>query len=399
MKVIVIGAGIAGAAAARKLREQGAEVVVLEASDGAGGRTRTFLQDGFAIDSGAIFVMGSYTRTLEYLERAGHRLRLARTIGRLAIGRGPGPFDIDDLAATDDGSTLAGWARRKLGDRGLEYVVRPLVDSLTGADPDQISSAFTRALMNTLPRTQLTVPAAGMGAIADWLLDGVELRLRTPARAIALDEHGVSIDTDAGTLRADAVVLATDALRARELLAGVVDDEITTALDRVTPIPAHHVLLGYHKDPWPDCPSDLVVRAGRGLHHNYGALLNGRRAPASVPDGAQSVSIYFDHAQMPATMGDEEILALAVEAAEQAFGPATAPDFHRVFRMDLALIAPTPGHYTRMRTARDRMPPRLRLSGDYLTHSGIEGALLSGEQAADDLRGVRPATAPTTARA
>lgn len=52
-----------------------------------------------------------------------------------------------------------------------------------------------------------------------------------------------------------------------------------------------------------------------------------------------------------------------------------------------------------MRTARDRMPPRLRLSGDYLTHSGIEGALLSGEQAADDLRGVRPATAPTTARA
>lgn len=50
-----------------------------------------------------------------------------------------------------------------------------------------------------------------------------------------------------------------------------------------------------------------------------------------------------------------------------------------------------PGHYRRMQTARDGMPQRIRLAGDFLTHSGIEGALRSGERAADDLLGVSPA--------
>lgn len=51
--VIVIGAGIAGLAAACHLRAQGREVTVVEAQDEPGGRCRTVTKDGFTFDTGA----------------------------------------------------------------------------------------------------------------------------------------------------------------------------------------------------------------------------------------------------------------------------------------------------------------------------------------------------------
>jgi len=45
-KVIIIGAGMAGAAAARTLKEAGCEVVVLEARDRTGGRIHTHTDGG-----------------------------------------------------------------------------------------------------------------------------------------------------------------------------------------------------------------------------------------------------------------------------------------------------------------------------------------------------------------
>ena len=54
MKVIVVGAGLAGLTCAKVLAEGGAEVVVLEASDGVGGRVRTDEKDGFLLDRGMV---------------------------------------------------------------------------------------------------------------------------------------------------------------------------------------------------------------------------------------------------------------------------------------------------------------------------------------------------------
>jgi len=48
--VIVIGAGLAGLVAARRLT--GVDVAVLEASDAVGGRVRTDQVDGFRVDRG-----------------------------------------------------------------------------------------------------------------------------------------------------------------------------------------------------------------------------------------------------------------------------------------------------------------------------------------------------------
>ncbi len=429
MRVAIIGAGVAGAAAARAVQRQGHHPVVLEAADGIGGRVRTVTFDGFSIDSGAIFVMGSYARTLSLLREQGHlpamrrwpartavlddtgrkhrvrldrpwtllrmpqltvgdRLRAAREIGRLALSPDRGPFDIDDLAAADDGRTLAEWAGDHLGPRSFEYVVRPLMDPLTGADPTTISAAFMRTLLTQVQRTQLTVPDGGLGRIAEWLLAGVDdVRLNTPVLGIEHTADTVVVRTPDGTVEADAAVVATDVRTATVLLDGVVDSAITDALAAVVPVTAHHIVFGYHRDPWPRVPYDLVVHGAPGMHHNYGALLNGRRAPASVPAGGQTVSIWLDDAQTRG-LSEEQIIAKARRGVAMAFGDAE-PDFIRVFPMEVALIAPVPGHYAAMRRARDAMPARLRLAGDFLTHSGIEAALLAGERAAADLGAVQ----------
>lgn len=57
-KVVVIGAGIAGLAAARQLTSFGMEVVVVEARDRVGGRISTFRKGKFVADLGAMVVTG-----------------------------------------------------------------------------------------------------------------------------------------------------------------------------------------------------------------------------------------------------------------------------------------------------------------------------------------------------
>lgn len=57
-KVIIIGAGISGLAAAKKLKETGFTVTVLEAQDKVGGRLRTNRTLGVAFDEGASWIHG-----------------------------------------------------------------------------------------------------------------------------------------------------------------------------------------------------------------------------------------------------------------------------------------------------------------------------------------------------
>ena len=56
--VIVVGAGMAGLAAASRLKKEGAEVIVLEARDRAGGRVWTSRSLGLPVDLGASWIHG-----------------------------------------------------------------------------------------------------------------------------------------------------------------------------------------------------------------------------------------------------------------------------------------------------------------------------------------------------
>jgi oxygen-dependent protoporphyrinogen oxidase len=70
-QVIVIGAGIAGLTAAWFLKEQGIDVLVLEAEQIVGGRMKSFIVDDAIIDCGAQFLSSAYSIIPKLIEETG----------------------------------------------------------------------------------------------------------------------------------------------------------------------------------------------------------------------------------------------------------------------------------------------------------------------------------------
>src|SRR5918998_5245174 len=68
MRVIVVGAGLAGLTCAKVLAERGVEVFVFEASDGVGGRVRTDERDGFLLDRGFQVYFTAYPVSRRHLD-------------------------------------------------------------------------------------------------------------------------------------------------------------------------------------------------------------------------------------------------------------------------------------------------------------------------------------------
>lgn len=70
-KIAVVGAGIAGLAAAYELKKAGFDVTVFESSAVAGGRMNTKKTDGWTFDGGSDFLQDNYTLLKQYAEELG----------------------------------------------------------------------------------------------------------------------------------------------------------------------------------------------------------------------------------------------------------------------------------------------------------------------------------------
>lgn len=87
--VLVVGAGLAGLTAAYRLDRAGVDVVVMEAADQAGGRTRSAVGGGQVVDFGAEWLGPGHTHLNELIrELRDVELEPARMLGRPILWRG-----------------------------------------------------------------------------------------------------------------------------------------------------------------------------------------------------------------------------------------------------------------------------------------------------------------------
>lgn len=225
---IVVGAGIAGLAAARLLTGAGRRVVVLEARDRVGGRVHTEREGGRVTDLGASwihgisnsplhevttgfgmpeveFTVGSYQaggRPIAYFGPDGARLsdaeadrfiadvaevdaRLARVIA--AAERGSSYADVADSAVR---AVVAerGWSRPR-GERVLEYLHHRSEEQY-GADAALLDA---HGLDDDAIEGDEVVFPDGYGRLAEHLAAGLDVRLEHEVGAVRWGDGGVAV--------------------------------------------------------------------------------------------------------------------------------------------------------------------------------------------------------------
>ncbi|RIX31288.1 FAD-dependent oxidoreductase [Amnibacterium setariae] len=278
MRAVVVGGGVAGLVAARRLAIEGSAVVLLEASDRLGGRVAATRVGGVTVDAGAesFAVRGGAVRALIDELGLGGAVQepsgsawvalpdrtVPLPVGGL-LGIPSSPLATDVVRVLDARGALRAYAdrvrpvlkrgrydrlgplvRERMGARVLDRLVASVVVNVYGADPDEVpvdaiapglNGAITTAgsLSGAVLQLRAAAPpgAAAQGLAggvhrlvealeADLRGRGVEVRTGTPVLGVHPAPFGglLTVSTAREDLQADRVVLAAEGAAALDLL-------------------------------------------------------------------------------------------------------------------------------------------------------------------------------------
>jgi hypothetical protein len=379
LDVVVVGAGAAGLACSRRLRERGLRTRVLEASDGVGGRMRTDALDGFLLDRGFQVLPTAYPEARRVLDYA--RLDL-RPLARGAIVRADGRFrrvtdpresplrgvrslaggviGLRDVPATlrllrRSGETTAREAleRAGLSTSALERFFTPFLRGIF-LEPDlQTSSRFLSFVLDAFSSGPAALPARGIGSIPAQLAEGLDVSLGAEVAAVGPGRVALR---GGGTVDARAVVVAA---------AGLLDEP---------PAGWNGVACAYFDAPEPPLPGAWLVLDGdaSGPVNNLCTLTE--VAASYGPPGRALVSASV-------VGGGEPDLDAVRAQLRRWFGPIVDGWRHlRTYTIPHALPAWAAGHDLESPA---RLAPGLFACGDHRLHPSLNGALASGRRVAD----------------
>ncbi|MFM0240999.1 hydroxysqualene dehydroxylase HpnE [Paraburkholderia phytofirmans] len=410
--VHVVGAGLAGLAAAVQLQRRGAHVVLHEAAAQAGGRCRSYYDPklGATLDTGNHMVVSGNTATLNYARAIGAADELvgpaqpeypfvdlatrARWTVRLSPGHLPwwvfdpnarvpntGPGDYLALAPllfARPGRSVAQTMRCNgpLWDR----LLRPLFHAMLNVEPRDASAELTGAMVRE------ALLAGGLACRPLVARNGLGSAFVDPALRL-LQHGGAAIRLGS---RLDGIVFAADNRRVQAL--HFADESITLDAN-------HAVILA--------APPDIAQTLVQGLRAptRFAATVNVHFAvepPFGLPqvmgllNGTAEWLFAFEGRLSVTVNGAERLLdtpheALAAsvwaEVAQAASLPVTPVPAWQVVVEKRATFAALPDQETRRPGTRTRWN-NLMLAGDW-TATGlpatIEGAIRSGQKAADTL--------------
>ncbi|MCW5714424.1 MAG: FAD-dependent oxidoreductase [Bauldia sp.] len=230
--VVVVGAGAAGIAAGRALKEAGASFLIVEARDRIGGRAYTVPgPDGAAIDLGCGWLHSAEENPWSNIAMdAGVAIdRTPPPWMRMAVPKGaPTPKEIAATAALRAfRQHLDGAAKHGIEDPPASHFIPPgepyagLLDAVsTFYSGTELRNVSVRDLARFEDTGVNWRVATGYGALIAGHGADLPVRLATPVRRIDHSGPGIRVETDSGTISARAVIVTVaTALLAAERIA------------------------------------------------------------------------------------------------------------------------------------------------------------------------------------
>jgi monoamine oxidase len=256
--LVVVGAGLAGLAAARTAVSAGSEVVVVEARDRVGGRVLNAdigggkvvevgaqwigpTQDRLAAVAGEVGVatFPTYGQGENALEYGGRLRRYSGTIPRInpavlldveraqrRLNRLAGKVPLDapwEAPHADrlDAQTLATWMRRNLATKGGRVLLELGVESVWAVQPEDMSLLHALFYIHSGGSLEMLFDTEG-GAQQDRFVGGSQLvairmaeelgeerlMLGAPVRRVRHGPDGVTVEADGATIAAKGAILA-----------------------------------------------------------------------------------------------------------------------------------------------------------------------------------------------
>ena len=396
--IVIIGAGLAGLTAGRALLDAGCrDFLICEREAQVGGRVATQSDDEFLFDVGFAVLNPAYPMIAKYLSLPDLGLQYFDAGALLLHGKGQVSTLFDPMAhperalsmiaqnfpswpdrlrtlalrlrtkpvprPRDDGITALE-SLRSLGfsELYIEKFFRPFFAGVFLDRDLSVSDELFRYLFNYFSKSRVALPAGGMNAIAVKLASSIpteNMRFGVAAESI---EKGKVFFSDGNVAHPRATILAVDARSAAQL----VTERDDSAFRSVTT-----AYFAAESAPWPQRLLALNS-SGKGWI-NHLAVLSGIQ-PAYAKQQRHLVSVSgvvplpsVSHAQAQEDLRRELVELLGREAHSW--------EFLRMYQVAPAL----PSRFGRKPYESDG----LIYAGDYLENPSIQGAMLSGEKAAN----------------
>jgi len=435
-RLVVIGGGVAGLAAAHAARASSPssdlEILLFEADDTLGGKARTHRADGWLVEEGPTGYLDTEPVMDQLVALSGLEKRVAnpaaarRFLVRDGVLREIKPHPIKFFTSgilspaallritrepfiprrTDPTEeSIFDFAARRLGKQAAERLIGPMVLGVYAGDAKRISlpAAFPRMAelerdYGSLVRALLSRKRkragsgggpAGPGGELCSFDDGMqsflaalgergdfECRVGAPVTGLTHDSASWRITVGGETIPADRVIVATEAWTATKLLRKLVPDACA-ALDQ---IPVPHVAvcaLGFGPEALERAPRGFgaLIQRGGGLR-SLGVLWDTHLFPGRSPDGGILMRSMVGGTTDPAAaqLSDEAIVDLVTRELSQLFGLHDPPRFAHVRRWPLAIPQYELGHLDITRRVQDDLVrSNTNRPGLQLTGNYLEG--------------------------
>jgi oxygen-dependent protoporphyrinogen oxidase len=440
---VVVGAGIAGLAAALELQTATREILTLDASDRPGGVLRTDHVSGYVVERGPNTIqvkapMLELLRRLElnerliraepesrhrYLYRDGSLERVPTSppglVGtKLLSGRAKFRMLAEPLLRRGDPSqeSVAEFVGRRLGSEVVTNLVGPFLTGLYAGDENQLGaeavfggltdwekrhrSLLVGALLSLGRRRARGLrgvwsTAEGLGPFARHMS---EMLVEPPAlgtRVVGLRLEGrhwqvmVSAPTGEQRFRTRRVVIAAPAHEAAKILAGIGGD-FSQALEGVEYAPILGLAFGVEPEQvrTPIEGFGFLVPRDSGLQL-LGCLFMSRLFPNRAPRDRQLLQCMLGGVRWPEAveLPDDTVIGQALQDLDRTLGLDAEPETLALTRWRRAIPQPGRDHVSRIAAVREGLGklPGIALAGSYVNGVSVSDSLASGRRAARDV--------------